>query len=372
MKPNPFLISGYKSPELFCNRHLESGKIIRAISNQRNITLISSRRMGKTGLILHVFHDIRSNNEYIPIYFDILGTTSLNEFVETFSSALMTQMAKTESSIRRFMKKLATLRPGLSMDPFTGEPRLSLDIRSEKEAETSLDIIFRLMDQNKRPFVIAIDEFQQVASYPEKNSEAILRTHIQHAGNSRFIFSGSKKHMLADMFSQPSRPLFSSTEMMFLDAIDRKDYFAFIMSQFSKRGKTIQKEALEAIEAYTNLHTFYVQFLCNRLFSAYKNVGPVEVSGTIHTILKENEPIYANFLNLLTTTQYKTLRAIALEGRVANPTAGHFLAKHSLGAHSSVAQAVDSLTKKEFISHESDGLILQDKFFGQWIRMKSG
>lgn len=328
--------------------------------------------MGKTGLISHVFSKLNSNRDSIYVYFDVMGTTNLHEFVELFSSALVSKMARTESGIKRFMKKLAALRPGLSMDPFTGEPRISLDIKSEKEAEASFEIIFHLIDQNTRSFVVAIDEFQQVGAYPEKNSEALLRTHIQHANNCSFIFSGSKKHMLTEMFSQPSRPLFSSTEMMFLDAIDRKDYFPFISEHFSERGKTIHSAALESIETYTNLHTFYVQFLCNRLFGDFKQVTSNEVDRTILTIVKENEPIYANYLNLLTTTQYKTLRAIALEGRVTNPTAAQFLAKHSLGAHSSVSQAIDSLLKKEFLSEESDGLLLQDKFFAQWIRMKTG
>jgi len=372
MKTNPFLITGYKSPKLFCNRDLDLIRITSAIENQRNITLISSRRMGKTGLIMHVFNSNKHLKEYIPVYFDIMGTTGLDEFVEMFSNALIQKIARTENKLKRFMKKLGSLRPGLSYDPFTGEPRISLDIRNEQEAVSSLDMIFNIVHQNKQSFVIAIDEFQQIESYPEKNTEAILRTYIQHASNISFIFSGSKKHMLADMFSHPSRPLFSSTEMMFLETIDKKEYFNFIREHFTLGGKNIQDEALISIERHTNMHTFYVQFLCNRLYGSFKQVTAKEVDQTIHLILKENEPIYANYLNLITTTQYKTLRAIALEGSVTSPTAGHFLANHSLGAASTVSQTVGSLIGKEFLSDEPGGLLLQDKFFGQWIRMKTG
>jgi len=172
------------------------------------------------------------------------------------------------------------------------------------------------------------------------------------------------------MFSQPSRPFFSSTEMMFLDVIDQKSYFEFISSHFAARGKSIQEEALDLIAAYTGMHTFYVQFLCNRLFSSYKKVSAREVNDTIHTILRENEAIYANYLNLLTTTQYRVLRAIAQEGVLENPTSGKFLARHQLGAASTVSQALESLTGKEFIQNESGRFFLQDKFFAQWIRSK--
>lgn len=370
MKLNPFLISGYKSPDYFCDRVIETNRLRDAIENQRNITLISSRRMGKTGLILHTFNQISKDKSRLPIYFDIMGTTGLNEFAEVFSNAVLRAISRTDNALKGFMKKLSALRPGLSFDSLTGEPRISLDIRNEQEVGLSLKLLFELIAGEKRSFIIAIDEFQQISSYPQKNVEAILRSHIQQNTNMNFVFSGSKKHMLSDMFSKPSRPFFSSTEMLFLDAIDQKEYFDFIQSHFTASGKTIHDDALESIAACTGLHTFYVQFLCNRLFSSFKKVTATEVNDTIHTIVRENEPIYANYLNLLTITQYQVLRAIALEGVVENHTSGKFLAKHGLGAASSVSQAVESLTGKEFIQKESGRLILQDKFFAQWIRSK--
>jgi len=370
MKQNPFLITGYKSSEYFCDRVIESTKLKDAIDNQRNITLISSRRMGKTGLILHVFDQLSADSSKVPIYFDIMGTTGFDEFVKVFCNAVLQALSKTEGAWKGFLKKLATLRPGLSFDPLTGEPRIALDIRTEKEIELTLDLILNLMAQKKKNFVVAIDEFQQIATYPEKNVEAILRAHVQKLTNINFIFSGSKKHMLSEMFSQPSRPFFNSTQMMFLEVIDQGAYFDFIRYNFTKRGKSIDTEALDCIADYTRLHTFYVQFLCNRLFSAFNKVGAREVKATIHTILRENEPIYANYLNLLTINQYKTLRAIALDGIVENPTSGKFLAAHQLGAASSVSQAVSSLTGKEFIHNDGGSLSVQDKFFAQWIRSK--
>jgi AAA+ ATPase superfamily predicted ATPase len=370
MKHNPFLITGYKSPEYFCNRALETDRILNAIENQRNLSLISSRRMGKTGLITHAFNHLLKDSSQVPIYFDIMATTAMNEFVEVFSNAVIRSMSKTESAWKGFIRKMAALRPGLSFDPLSGEPRISLDIRNEQDMVLSLDLVFQHMAQKKHSFVVAIDEFQQIASYPEKNVEAMLRSYVQKASNISFIFSGSKKHMLAEMFSQPSRPFFNSTEMMFLKEIERNEYFSFIRSHFSEKGKTIDDEALNCIATYTGLHTFYVQFICNRLFSRFKRVTQTEVNDTLYTILKENEPIYANYLNLLTITQYRTLRAVAQEGIVENPTSGKFLAAHHLGAASTVRQAVSSLSKKEFIQDDGGSLSVQDKFFAQWIRSK--
>jgi len=372
MKLNPFILSGYKSPEYFCNRDIETNKLINAIANQRNVTLISPRRIGKTGLIMHAFQQISKDKSLLPIYFDIMGTTSLNEFAEVFSNAVIRSISKSESALKSLLKKLSSLRPGLSIDPLSGEPRISLDIRNEQEVGLSLDLLFSVVAEHKKSFVVAIDEFQQISSYPEKNVEAILRKHVQQTANIGFIFSGSKKHMLSAMFTQPSRPFFSSTELMFLEVIDRREYFDFIRTHFIKRGKIIQDDALNLLAEYTDMHTFYVQFICNRLFSMFRKVSSEEVKQTMHLILNENQPVYASYLNLLTTTQYRTLRAIALEGEVESPTAGSFLARYEIGAASTVSQAVESLARKEFIHKNSDRWSLQDKFFAQWIRSKKG
>ena len=56
MESNPFLISGYISPEYFCDREKETNTITEALLNRRHMTIFSPRRMGKTGLIRHVFY----------------------------------------------------------------------------------------------------------------------------------------------------------------------------------------------------------------------------------------------------------------------------------------------------------------------------
>ena len=70
MKPNnPFLISGYHSPEFFCDRVSETNNILNALYNGRNVTLIAPRRMGKTGLIRHAFyHSKLQNSEITTLY----------------------------------------------------------------------------------------------------------------------------------------------------------------------------------------------------------------------------------------------------------------------------------------------------------------
>lgn len=54
-RTNPFVIIGNIPPELFCDRREESARIVRILTNQGNMLLMSSRRMGKSGLVKYCF-----------------------------------------------------------------------------------------------------------------------------------------------------------------------------------------------------------------------------------------------------------------------------------------------------------------------------
>ena len=133
---NPFLIAGYYGPDYFCDRQQETGQIINALYNERNLTLVAPRRMGKTGLIKHVFHKLHEQQpDIITLYLDIYSTQNLNEFVQVFASTVLGSV--------------------------------SIDIATDKEEATLKEICNYLQSSEKRCY-IAIDEFQQITEYPEK------------------------------------------------------------------------------------------------------------------------------------------------------------------------------------------------------------
>jgi uncharacterized protein len=108
-----------------------------------------------------------------------------------------------------------------------------------------------------------------------------------------------------------------------------------------------------------------VQYFCNRLYSEFSKIEPDQVDITLRIIIRENEPVYANYLNLLTSTQFRVLKAIALNDGIGNPTSKEFLSKYELGAASSVSQAIKSLSDKEFIFFSGSRYHLNDVFFSE-------
>jgi len=370
MKPdNPFLVSGYYSPEYFCNREKETDKVISALANGRNITIFSIRRLGKTGRIKHVFNKLKPEKMKHLFYLDILPTTNLSSLINLFASSLL---GKLESKQEMFIKKIGEIfsgiRPVISFDPQTGTPTLQINIQSVDDADRSLQKIFKYLKESGKKIIIALDEFQQITNYPEKNVEAVLRTNIQRAVNVNFIFSGSQKHILLSIFSKYGNPFYQSTEMMQLERIPEKEYVDFIISKFEKGKKKISVSTAVEILEICRLHTYYVQFLCNRLYALKDNtITGSLVRNTLESILKENEPVYINYRNLLTGYQWKVLTAVALEGNAQLITSKDFISKHNLGTPSSVHSAVKSLLSKEMIYKEGNDYFIYDVFLERWL-----
>ncbi len=371
MVKNPFLVKGYISSEYFCNREIETNKIISAIENGRDLTLISPRRMGKTGLILHVLNQNIIKEKYYSVYCDIYQTQNLNDFVTVFGNAVINQLEKTPDRMLRKVKRFFSgLAPSFSFNPLTFQAEIDFKIINTKEAENTLNQIFSLIKDSKRPVVLAIDEFQQITGYPEKNVEALLRTHIQRMTNTRVIFSGSSKHLLAAIFSDYNRPFYQSTQLLTLPKIDKSDYSEFISRKFGNAKRSINEDAVMHILDITRTHTYYVQYLCNRLFESGKRKISVEdVNKTLLGILYENEGYYYSYRNLLTEQQFLLLKAIGKENGIAQPSSKSFIQKHRLGTTSTINSAIKSLISKELIFKEDNKYLVYDVFFSLWLKL---
>lgn len=367
MKRNPFLISGYAGPKYFCDREKETQQLVMAMQNQRHLTLYSQRRLGKSGLILHCLQKLSGDKDFICVYTDLMPTVNLAEFTQYFTKAVLSAIAQHQGALKKLLQSITSLRPTLSYDSISGKPEISVKVDQQSD-EYTLEKIFDLMGSYDKHFIIALDEFQQINSYPENNIEALLRGYIQKLSNVTFIFSGSQKHILSGIFSSPSRPFFNSTEKMSISVIDKEDYMKFIDFHFLKNKQKLKPPAMDIIEKATSMHTYYVQFLCNRLWSmGIKMIGDSETEQCYRQILAEHESIFAGYIIMLTPLQYRLLRAISRDRTMGGLTSSEFLKRNNLGAASSVKTATKSLLDKEFLYQEDDKYMVVDKFFKGWL-----
>lgn len=367
---NPFLLYGYEGPEYFCDRKEETEEMVSSLRNGCNITLMSPRRYGKTGLIRHVFHKIKEQDPNAAcFYIDIYATNSLYDFVQTFAKAVVgkldTPLQKAENIITKIFKSSQIT---MSTDFMTGLPQLSLNF-APQYTESTLDEIFTYISQSQRNCYIAFDEFQQVTEYPEKNVEALLRTHIQKMNNAHFVFSGSRLHMMMEMFNSPKHPFYRSTEKLNLGTLDEAVYYSFAEEKLKEKDVSLPYDAFHELYSMVDGVTWYIQAVLNRLYRLTdKTVTVKDMNEVIIKIILSEEEDYKRLFHLLTANQANLLLAIAREGSVAEPMSGQFLRKHQLKSTSSVQRALKYLADEEYIYLSERGYIIYDRFFGIWLK----
>ena len=363
----------YRGPEHFCDREEETKQLNTLMTQGVNVTLFAIRRLGKTGLIHHVFYPYRNSKTVHCIYLDILSTSNLSDLVNQLATAIYNRFPPKSSLGKKILDLMMSFRPLISFDELTGQPSLSLKIETPQQQQQSIHSLFHFLDQQGVRVVFAIDEFQQILTYPETNTEAMLRTIMQQLKNTSFIFSGSNQNMMHQIFNAAKRPFFASCTNMQLDFINKTAYSKFIHKRFKAHKRSISQESVDFICTWTMRHTFFTQHLCAHVFSQEATaIGIEHVRTAAVRILKLNEPNFYQYKNLLTLAQWNLLAALAKEERVTQPTAKKFIQQHKLGTPSLVKRGLDALLHKELIyynsSVEKPFYEVYDKFLMRWIQ----
>jgi len=368
---NPFVVGKYLSDKYFCDREKDTEFLKKQIVNGRNVALISPRRIGKSGLIQHFFNQPDIKDAYHVFYVDIYATTSLGEFVYTLGKEIYEQL-KPQSTVwkEKFFQIVSSFRVGFKLDTLTGLPGLDIGLGDIQIPQTTLDEIFAYIAESDKPCIIAIDEFQQIGEYAEKNVEALLRTKIQQCQKAQFIFSGSKRHTMTNMFNSPAKPFYQSAISMGLEAIPVNTYTDFAVRLFEEYGKHVDKEVIEYVWTKYDGYTWFVQMVMNELFSL---TTPDEVCTmdkvdlALQNVILSQENSYKTLLSNMPPRQKMVLQAIAKEGVACNVTSAKFVKRYNLGSASSVQSAIKLLLKNDLVTHEDGCYRVYDYFFSEWL-----
>ena len=367
---NPFVYQGYEGPDYFCDRTEETENVMSALKNGRNLTLISPRKIGKTGLIDHSFYQLKKDNKNaICIYVDIFSTKNLQEFVETLGRAVIEDALEREKSFAaKVLDFFKGLRPTITPDLLTGMPTVSISVVPVL-AEYTLKSIFSHLNGLNKSVYLAIDEFQQITEYPETGTEAMLRSYIQHIHHVKFIFSGSKKHLMEEMFCAPNRPFYQSTQLMSLEPLHEEIYYDFARKFFEAKKGSLSQQVFHNIYQRFDGYTWYLQAILNRLYEQEKKVETdQQAADAILFHLNTMAPHYQMLTSFLTGNQFSLLKAIALEGTVQQPLGNDFIKRYELPSTSSVKSALAVLLDKDLIYQTPEGYIVYDRFLGLWLK----
>ena len=372
---NPFFITGIIPEPYFCDREKETQQLVRVIENKAHILLTSARRMGKTQLIYHLYEQPAIKMAYHTFYVDIFPTTSLHEMVLFLSKEIYSKIVpKGKKALKFFLNTIKSLTGSLGYDPVTGTPSFDVKLGDIQNPELTLQEIFAYLEAADKPCIFSIDEFQQITHYPEKNVEALLRTYIQRMNNCLFIFAGSNRHILENMFNSSARPFYNSPEQFHLERISKEVYTDFAIQRIHDEDKAITPEAVSLAYDMFEGHTYYVHHILHNAFAnanPQKTMEEEDIRKALDEILETRGRSFANTMNKLNFKQKETLVAIAKEGKARGVTSVAFVKKHALKSASSVQYAITTLLEDQLLTYEDDGkqkiYSVADRFFGYWL-----
>lgn len=368
---NPFVTNGYAGAEYFCDRVEETRRITEILTNENNLALISPRRVGKTELIHHCFAQPDIQRDYYTFIIDIYSTKSVADLVGMFGKAIIDGLRPKGRAVwEKFLQVLASLRSEVTFD-INGLPVWNISLGAISNPEATLDEIFTYLAQADRPCLVAIDEFQQITTYGDTRVEALLRTYVQRCTNAHFIFSGSHRHLMGEMFTSPSRPFYQSVMLMNLKPLDVSKYREFATEKFEQYGKHLEDDVADELFRRFGGVTSYIQRVMNILFlktAVGETCTLLMVDDAINYHLDMASDTYETLLRQMPERQRNVFLAISAEGEARLVKSGAFVAKYHLGSPSSVNSAVKGLLEKDFITQDGDALVVYDRFFDLWVK----
>lgn len=368
---NPFVIGKYLSEEYFCDRDQETNFLEKQILNGRNITLIADRRIGKSGLISHLFAQPVMQEQFYTVSVDLYSTGSLAELVYAFSKEVYSTVNKqSQSWMDKFFQVISSLRVGFKLDAVTGAPSFDIGLGDITMPEMTLEQVFDFLEAADKPCIVAFDEFQQITNYPEKNIEALLRTYIQRCKKTQFIFSGSRKHLMAQMFLSPAKPFYQSTINMGLNPIPCNTYLDFAKRMFKLGNKQITDNSVTQVYDLCRGITWYMQMLLNEMFTLTlpgEVCEPACIEEALRNVVQIQETFYHEILASIPTKQKSLLYAFVKENGAKGITSGGFIRKYKLSSASSVQSALKGLIDKDLVTEIDGKWYVYDIFFLQYL-----
>ena len=374
LQPNPFIITAdYYGPEYFCDRQAETEALESNIANGRNTVLISSRRMGKSGLIAHVFNRAFVKSNFKTFSIDLYPTSSLAEMILLLAKEITGPLkTKGQSLLESFLGIVKSLRPGFKVDPVTGQFVFDLSLGEIVKPVDSLKEIFQYLEGSEVPSLVSMDEFQQIAEYPDNNVLELLRTYVQKCKHTWFIFAGSDRRMMEKLFNNPSEPFYMSCSPLYLDAIQYENYLAFARHHFEAAGKSLQEESFKQVYELFDGHTWYVQRLMNEMF-AWTKPGEVAdaqmASDALTFVIKTYARTFQEQMSSYPEAQKQLLIAIAKDGQAQQVTSVAFCKKHSMKSPSTVQSALRVLHDKGIVRKDGTTYSVTNRLFGIWLAM---
>ena len=370
---NPFQYGGVVGKDAFCNRQKELADLVKAMKNSERLFVYSERRIGKTSLIRQALERL-PKRQFLSAYIDLWPTDGEESFAIASAKAIAESMASTAGRMLETARQFfGRLTPLISADA-AGNPQISFEFaRSGIKTPDLVEVLSapgKIAAKRERRVVIVFDEFQRILEYSSDLAERSLRTAIQNQKGVSYIFLGSRKHLIQEMFVDQSRPLYRAGGHYPLGPISTQDWLPFIRDRFRGSDKLISDSLIRSICQRTGGHPFYTQHLCHAIWEICETGSQVTeetIECATRLLLDRESYAYTALWESLAPNQRRFLMGIAGEPEGVKVFASDFLQRYNLRSPSNVQRAVEPLLTRDVIDRSDGSYVIGDPFFKIWI-----
>ena len=362
---NPFRYGCVVEDSFYCPRPLLEKQLAGFIRSGQNVVVQGERRMGKTSLINAVVRGMRG---WRMIYVDLLHVMTVGDICRRIVSAVR-NMEQKASLFEKVLKLLPRLHPVMKIDASTGEIGFGLDVRAAEDpysVEEVLDMLAKVAAAGRT--VIVFDEFQDVCNLSDAQTVlALMRGRIQFQGDIPYVFTGSVRSRMIELFDDPDSAFYKSALTLCVGEIDRSSFTAFLRGRFESGHRHISDETVGAIMDKVADVPGDVQQLCEAVWGVTSgNVKIEDIEAALQIVFMREGEKFEGFCERLSPVQFKLLAAIArLGGREIQSRA--FLEEAGIGNAASARKAAFRLCELRYIYLFRGEYRFTSMFFRAWL-----
>jgi hypothetical protein len=369
---SPFSFGHIVNLQAFTNREEELQKLKKNLISGVNTIIISPRRWGKSSLVAKAIAEINKEEpNYKTVKIDLFSANSEHEFLEIFArEVIKASSTKWEEWANNAREVFKNLIPKISIG-IQPDSDFSLSFDWEEVKKHSLEILNLpevLAEKKGVKFIICIDEFQNLAQYHDfETLEKKMRSVWQQQKNVVYCLYGSKRHMMTNIFSKPSKPFYCFGDLFLLPKIKKEKWIPFIIENFRKTNKKISEEFAEKIADLMKNHSWYVQQFSYYIWSeTEKEVMENIFKNALSRLIQSNIPFFQQIIEEISNTQINFIKALVKKEKQLSSKST--LEKYQMGTSASVSKNRNILLQKDLIHKEENSYELLDPVFELWFK----
>ncbi len=369
MPQQRYFPQGVATDDAFCNRHAERSSLKQSIELNENIVLVAPRRYGKTSLIAQVLKESKFPGTCIDFFFVLTQTEVIKLLTDAVSELMTKLLPKTKSAGQKIIDAVRAINPKVSLN-LLGQ---SIDINIKQAPEQSISELLLALnhfsEKANQPCVIVLDEFQQIGELKENHSiEAAIRHAAERSQFVSYIFSGSKQHMLNEMFSNRSRPLYHLCDLMTIQRIETSCYEKFLQKMAKKKWqKKMANDAILEIIMLTENHPYYLNALCRKIWHQTELPTLKLVRQTWDDYVNQQAPWIMSDISGLSLNRRKVITALAQE-TTKEPQGQAFSQRTGLNPSGIKRSLMDLMQMDLIIKNHNNHYAVSDPAIAYYIR----